>query len=312
MEGRGKCWMMDTPITTFTQYYKKKYGQPVGKIALDVGIVCPNRDRGGCIYCAAVNFTPYYLKKGDTIDKQLQKGKSFLAKRKFVKYFAYFQQETTTAMAADDLLPTLTVPLADPDCIGLIISTRPDYIEQDLLNGLREIRKTHKKEILVELGLQSAHDATLKFLNRNHSFQDFVDAVERIQRFDFIELGVHLILGLPGEDLRDMIATIHEIRNLKIDYIKFHHLQVIRGTKLQAMYESEPFAVYDAHEYLTMVAELLGHIPPQVVMHRLWSTADPRLLIAPQWGTPAPARLHNELLQIMEEKGLYQGRYLEP
>ena len=303
--------MIESPITTFTQYYKKKYGQPVGKIALDVGIVCPNRSRGGCVYCAAVNFTPYYLEKGDSIDKQLHKGRTFLAKRKFAKYFAYFQQETTTALATAELLPKLTVPMADPDCIGLIISTRPDYVHNDLLNGLREIRNKHKKEVLVELGLQSAHDGTLKLLNRNHSFQDFVDAVERIQRFDFIELGVHLILGLPGEDLRDMIATIHEIRRLKIDYIKFHHLQVIRDTRLHEMYESEPFAVYDALAYLTVVAELLGHIPPQVVMHRLWSTADPRLLIAPLWGTPAAAWLHNELLRIMRERGLFQGKYLE-
>jgi radical SAM protein (TIGR01212 family) len=303
---------MEAVINTFTQYYKKKYGESVGKIALDVGVVCPNRSRGGCVYCAAVNFTPYYLEKGDTIAKQLEKGRSFLIKRKFRKFFAYFQQETTTAMATAELLPMLTVPLADPGCIGLIISTRPDYVHNDLLKGLDEIRKRHKKEILIELGLQSAHDTTLKLLNRNHTFQDFVDAVERIQRFDFVELGVHLILGLPGEHLRDMIATIHEIRSLKIDYIKFHHLQVIRDTKLQAIYESEPFVVYDAHEYLAMVAELLGHIPPQVVMHRLWSTAEPRLLIAPQWGTPAPARLHNELQRIMKERGLFQGKYLEP
>jgi radical SAM protein (TIGR01212 family) len=307
-----KTVRMDTVINTFTQYYKKKYGQPVGKIALDAGVVCPNRSKGGCIYCAAVNFTPYYLEKGDSIDKQLQKGRSFLAKRNFVKYFVYFQQETTTAMATADLLPKLTTPLTDPDCIGLIVSTRPDYIHHDLLNGLQVIGESYNKEILIELGLQSAHDATLKLLNRNHTLQDFVDAVERIQQFDFIELGVHLILGLPGEDLQDMIATIDEIRRLKIDYIKFHHLQVIKGTKLQAMYESEPFAVYDAYDYLTLVAELLGHIPPQVVMHRLWSTADPQLLIAPQWGSPAPARLHNELLRIMQKKGIYQGRYLEP
>lgn len=303
---------MAKPINTFTRYYKVKYGQPVGKIALDAGVICPNRSRGGCIYCAAVNFTPYYLGKGDPIEKQLQKGRIFLSKRNFVKYFAYFQQETPTAMATAELLPKLATPLADPDCIGLIISTRPDYVAHELLNGLQEMRKRCSKEILIELGLQSAHDATLKLLNRNHTFQDFVDAVKRIQRLDCVELGVHLILGLPGEDLRDMVVTIDEIRNLKIDYIKFHHLQVIRGTKLQAMYESEPFAVYDAHEYLAMVAELLGHIPPQVVMHRLWSTADPRLLIAPQWGAPAPARLHDRLLRIMGEKGLYQGRYLEP
>jgi len=303
---------MEPFINTFTRFYKKKYGQPVGKIALDAGIVCPNRSMGGCIYCAAVNFTPYYLEKGDAIETQLEKGRMFLAKRGFRKYFAYFQQETTTALVASELLPQLVVPFSDPDCIGLIISTRPDYVDDDLLVGLSGLRERYGREILVELGLQSAHDATLRFLNRNHTFVDFVEAVNRIQRCQTIELGVHLILGLPGESFQEMLATIEAVRRLNIDYIKFHHLQVIRNTRLQEIFMAESFTVYDQHQYLALLAELLGHVPARAVIHRLWSTADPRLLIAPLWGTPAPARLHADLLQIMNEKSLSQGCYCKP
>jgi len=236
----------------------------------------------------------------------------FLAKRGFRKYFAYFQQETTTALAASELLPQLAVPFSDPDCIGLIISTRPDYVNDDLLAGLSGFRKRYGREILIELGLQSAHDVTLSFLNRNHTFADFVDAVNRIQRRRTIELGVHLILGLPGEGFEEMLATVKAVRRLNIDYIKFHHLQVIRNTRLQEIFTGEPFTVYDQHQYLALLAELLGHVPARAVIHRLWSTADPRLLIAPRWGTPAPARLHADLLRIMNEKSLSQGIHCAP
>jgi radical SAM protein (TIGR01212 family) len=303
---------MDPFINTFSQYYKKKYGQQVGKIALDAGVVCPNRSRGGCIYCAPENFTPYYLEKGDTVAMQLQKGRTFLAHRGFKKYFAYFQQETTTALVASELLPQLAIPFSDPDCIGLIISTRPDYVQDELLTGLSGFRERYDREVLIEVGLQSARDVTLRFLNRNHTFADFEDVIGRLRSCQGIELGVHLILGLPGEGFPEMLATINAVRRLDIDYLKFHHLQVIRGTRLAEIFMAEPFTVYDQHRYLTLLAELLGHVPSRVVIHRLWSTADPRLLIAPQWGAPAPARLHNDLLAIMKEKSLCQGSYLEP
>jgi len=299
---------MPYPINTFKQYYGNKYGQPVGKIALDAGLQCPNRKKGGCIYCSAESFTPFYLQKGDSIATQLKKGKNFLKKKGFVKHFAYFQQETTTAAPLTELIPQFSLALSDRDCIGLIISTRPDYVEEDLLAQLARIaEQAGDKEILFELGLQSAHDRTLDFLNRNHTYEDFVRAVGKIRGHGTIVLGVHLILGLPGEDLEDMLATVRRICDLGVDYIKFHHLQVVKDTRLHEIYEQKPFKTFQPLEYLEVLADILTYIPGEVVIHRLWSTAAPDLLVGPCWNLPS-YKLNNTLLQIMRERSLYQGK----
>jgi radical SAM protein (TIGR01212 family) len=301
---------MRPPITTFKQHYARNYGEPVGKIALDAGLVCPNRLQGGCIYCAPDSFRPFYLETGDSIETQLSKGRIFLARRGVAKYFGYFQQETTTAAPRTDLMPQFEHVMAARDCVGLIISTRPDFVGRELLDDLEQLRQRHGKEIVIELGLQSARNATLRFLNRNHSVEDFTAAVDRIQRAGEIEVGVHLILGLPGEKFQDMVQTVRLIAGLGLGHVKFHHLQVIRGTKLHAMYVARPFPVFDSHDYFRLLAELLGYIPPQVIIHRLWSTSPPALLVAPHWHRAIP-QLQDDLLHIMEERSLYQGRYLE-
>jgi hypothetical protein len=131
---------MPLPITTFKLHYSAKYRCSIGKIALDAGVVCPNRARGGCVYCSAQSFKPYYIEAGDGIAVQLKKGKLFLTKRGFEKYFAYFQQETTTAAPTAFLMPLLSLPLADESCVGLIISTRPDCLEEEFLFNCRRCR----------------------------------------------------------------------------------------------------------------------------------------------------------------------------
>jgi radical SAM protein (TIGR01212 family) len=297
---------MIQPITTFKQHYTRNYGEPVGKIALDAGMVCPNRVKGGCIYCTPDSFRPFYLEAGDSIETQLSKGRMFLARRGIAKYFGYFQQETTTAVHRTDLMPQFEHVMADRDCVGLIISTRPDFVDHELLADLELLRQRLGKEMVIELGLQSARNATLRFLNRNHSVEDFTAAVECIQRAGAIEVGVHLILGLPGENSQDMLQTVGLITGLGLGHVKFHHLQVIRGTKLHAMYLAQPFPVFDSQDYFRLLAELLGYIPPQVIVHRLWSTSPPELLVAPHWHRAIP-QLQDDLRLIMEERSLYQG-----
>lgn len=299
-------------INTFSKYYRNKYGGPVGKIALDAGLVCPNREKGGCIYCSAKSFTPFYLEKGDAIATQLEKGRAYIKSKKFAKYFSYFQQETTTAAPLDELAPMFTLAASGPDCIGLILSTRPDYLEDGLLDTFAGLSKSApaRKEILIELGLQSGHDRTLELLNRNHSFNDFAETAARIKKHPEIELGVHLILGLPGEDLPEMIETINKVVELGVDYIKLHHLQIIKGTPLQDLFYKEPFKVYGPGEYLEMLAELLGHIPKRIVLHRLWSTADPDLLYLPRWDMFS-YELNTQLMSIMDERNINQGTFVD-
>lgn len=294
-------------INLFSRHCRRRYGQAVGKIALSLGRVCPNRRQGGCTYCAPASFTPYYLDAGGSIADQLARGRRFLLSRKYRRYFAYFQQETSTAGPVAELIPAFAQAMAGPDCVGLIVSTRPDCLGEEVVQALAALRRREQgKEILIEVGLQSAHDPTLRRINRNHSYQDFVKAAQRVKAAGLF-LGVHLIVGLPGEDFDDMLATVRKVAEIGVDAIKFHHLQVIRGTVLHQEYQASPFAVYLPHEYLTILARLLAHVPAPVVIHRLWSSSDPSLLEQPDWGGLGAHELHAMLAGIMEREGLRQG-----
>ena len=229
---------MPTPvIRTFSYHYREKYGHVVGKIPVDMGQPCPNRIHGGCIFCRAVSFTPSYIQNTDDLLKQVDAGKKHLLKGRFKKYFAYFQQETCTALPVEQLLPAFHLLLTDVDCVGLILSTRPDYVEKKLIEPLAELVKETNKECLFELGLQSIHERSLKLLNRNHSFTDFQKAVQLIKETGCFELGAHLIFGIPGESEEDMLFSVRTVCKLGVNALKLHHLQVIRETPLQKLYE---------------------------------------------------------------------------
>jgi radical SAM protein (TIGR01212 family) len=293
-------------IRTFSYHYREKYGQPIGKIAVDIGHPCPNREKGGCIFCRSAGFTPAYLLKTDNIAVQIAKGKKSLLKGRFKKYLTYFQQETATAIAAEKLLPICDLALRDSNCIGIIISTRPDYIENEFLSGLAAILGSTRKECLIELGVQSAHEKSLTFLNRNHSFEDVRNAVQRIRQYKVFETGAHLILGIPGENEEDMIATVQTMCGMGISAVKLHHLQVIRDTPLHDMYVRGEVRLFSFEEYSQLLLKILPVISTEVTIHRLWATSHPDLLVAPRWNILA-AVLSKKLLGKMVENGIYQG-----
>lgn len=296
-------------IRTFSSHYREKYGQAIGKIPLDLGIPCPNRTMGGCIFCRPSSFTPGYLQSTDSINRQVERGKASLLASRFRVYFAYFQQETATALPPEELLPVCRQALRDPDCLGLIFSTRPDYVDQRLLDLLAELVEETGKDCLFELGLQSIHTKSLQLLNRNHSYQDFTDAVHRIMAMGCFEIGVHLILGIPGESEAEMRTSVEEVCGHDIRALKLHHLQVITGTPLHAMYDKGRVPVFTRQGYLQLLVRLLPLIPADVVLHRLWATAHPAQLIAPKWGVLA-AELSGQLQRMMEQQGVYQGSKL--
>jgi len=300
--------MDNQPVNTFSLHYRKKYGQVVGKIPLDTGIVCPNRQHGGCLYCRADSFTPSYLDKNDSIAVQLDLGKRFLLRDRFRLFFGYFQQETSTALPSARLIPMLAEVLADKNCVGIIISTRPDSLDQPLLEKLAELAGQTGKEFLLEIGLQSFHEQSLQLLNRNHNVTDFIDSVTRIQALQGLQIGVHLILGIPGESEVDMHTTLRAVSDLGVDAIKLHHLQVIHDTPLHAMHCQQEIPVYTADSYLELLTRLLPAIPEHIVMHRLWSTSHPELLVAPRWDLFA-ANLSAQLKEMMGEQGVYQGKF---
>lgn len=296
-------------INLFSQHYRRKYGQPVGKIALGLGRPCPNRQLGGCVFCSPASFTPYYLQGADEITTQLAKGRLFLDSRKFSRYFAYFQQETATVGPLAELATAFRLATAGPGCVGLIVSTRPDCLGAEILAELADLGQG--REVLVEIGLQSAHDRTLRFLNRNHTVADFIETANRVKAAG-LALGVHLIVGLPGEEFLDMLATVKLVAELRVDAVKFHHLQVIKDTPLHRIYHERPFPLLAAPDYLLILARLLAHIPAEVVIHRLWSSSDPALLVQPRWGGLGAQQLHAILAAIMEREGLRQGSGCRP
>ena len=296
-------------VHRFSRHYRLRYGGPVGKIALDLGVVCPNRQRGGCTYCRPAGFTPFYLEAGDPVAVQLAKGRRYLQDKRFARYFAYFQQETPTAAPLDLLFDACRMALADPACIGIIVSTRPDVLPDAFLDRFASLAAAEpEREFWVELGLQSAHDETLARINRNHTWADFADAMQRLAARPVLGRGAHLILGLPGEGPEEMRETVHRVAALGVDAVKFHHLQVIAGTDLARQHARRPLALFEPDGYLALLAELLTLLPRRIVVHRLWSTADPDLLVAPRWNLSSH-ELNRRLTAIMRRRGLRQGRY---
>ncbi|MGE4559412.1 MAG: radical SAM protein, partial [Desulfobulbus sp.] len=245
---------VDRPrIRTFSLHCRERYGRAVGKIPLDLGVPCPNRAQGGCIFCRPAGFTPASLRPDDSIDQQIDRGKQLLLKGRFRHYLAYFQQETCTALANERLLPILHRILADPDCLGLILSTRPDAIACGLPPELSRLVQRSGKDCLIELGLQTCHERSLHWLNRNHGYGDFLGAVERLARYERLRIGVHLILGIPGESEADMRQTLQNVCGLPIHALKLHHLQVIRDTPLHDLYQRGQVPVLSLDAYMELL-----------------------------------------------------------
>jgi len=294
-------------IRTFSVDCRERFGQAIGKIPLDLGIPCPNRGKGGCVFCRPASFTPFSLRTTDPLDEQIRRGKQFLLRGRFSRYFGYIQQETATALATSRLLALLAPLLDDPDCLGLILSTRPDTVADDLPAALAELIDRSGKQCLIELGLQSIHPASLQLLNRNHSFEDFLAAVRGIQAVGSLQIGVHLILGIPGESEAEMLATVQTVCGLGIQALKLHHLQVIRDTPLHRLFSQGQVEVFSQEQYLELLLRLLPRIPAAITLHRLWSTAHPDLLVAPRWQSIS-GQLSQYLQRMMAERDIRQGQ----
>ena len=210
-------------------------------------------------------------------------------------------------MPAGELLPILAGLLADADCVGLIISTRPDFVPIALLRPLADLVTASGKDCLFELGLQSVHERSLRLLNHHHSFADFTSAAERILAAGCFSLGVHLIFGIPGESQEDMLTSLKTVCAMGITALKLHHLQVLRGTTLAAWFAEGRVNLFTQEGYLNFLLRALPHVPSGVTMHRLWATAHPDLLLAPRWNCLA-GTLSALLQKKMAELGICQGQ----
>jgi radical SAM protein (TIGR01212 family) len=275
----------DFPYQDLNSYLKGRFGQRVQKITLDAGLTCPNRDgrvgTGGCLYCNARGSGTGAWARGLNLPAQMKAGMAALARRYgATRFIAYFQSFSNTYAPQETLRKLYDAALAFPGVAGLSIGTRPDCLEDDVLDLLAGYAR--ERLVWLELGLQSAHDRTLARLNRGHDVACFTTAVERAAARG-LEVVAHVILGLPGEDAGDMAATAAYLARLPVQGVKIHLLYVIRGSGLARLHEAGEYVCLTEEQYIDLVVDFIERLPPQVVIHRL--TGDPHAeeLVAPAW-----------------------------
>lgn len=294
-------------LRTFSVDCRVRFGESIGKIPLDLGIVCPNRSRGGCIFCAPASFTPGYLTPRKSLSEQIEAGRKSLIRDRFRRYFAYFQQESCTAGSPELLFKSFIECLEQKECCGLILSTRPDCLDDSLIEGLESLVRQYNKECQIELGLQTIHKRSLALLNRNHSLEDFTKSIGKLQKSGSFRVGAHLIFGIPGETETEMLATVDHVCSMGLHSLKIHHLQVIRNTSLEQMYCRGEVLLWSRQGYLEFLLRVLPRIPNRIVLHRLWTSSHPSHLVAPRWNV-LPHVLSKELHLEMEKRGIIQGQ----
>ncbi|MDQ6960106.1 MAG: TIGR01212 family radical SAM protein [Mariprofundaceae bacterium] len=309
MANRDGYGLHSVLINSFGYYLKQRFPQKVHKVTVDAGFTCPNRDgskgRGGCSYCNNKSFNPNRRREVPAIEQQIEAGKAVVRKRTgATRVLAYFQAYSNTYAPLSELEDRYAQALACPDVVGLSISTRPDCIDAGVVDLLSSYRD-QGYEIWLEIGLQSAHDVTLKRIRRGHDFATYAQAV-RLIRARGLPVCTHLILGLPGENRDMMMQTLERMMDTGTDGIKFHPLHIVRHTLLAHEWKREPFPLLSQHEYVSLVCDMLEHIPPRYVVHRLTGTASQNMLLAPSWCTKKWAVI-NAIHAEMQRRGSHQG-----
>ena len=276
------------PYYDFGDYLRKRFPFKVQKVSVNAGFTCPNRDGtvgvGGCTYCNSRTFNPDYCHSPSGISGQLQEGIRFFAhKYPAMKYLAYFQAYTNTYASLETLIQKYGEALECKDVVGLVIGTRPDCMPDELLDYLAKLAES--VYIQVEYGVESASDATLRRINRGHTFQQAVDAIRRTHERG-IPVGAHLILGLPGESREVIVSHADRISTLPVDTLKLHQLQIIRHTAMEKEFIMHPeqFKFYTSHEYAELAVDFLERLNPRIAVDRFISQSPKELLIAPDWG----------------------------
>lgn len=299
---------MNRYYNDYSTWIKTVLPYKVQKISIDAGFSCPNRDGkisyGGCVFCDNRTFNPSYCNPKKSISQQILEGKKFFGnKYPDMKYLAYFQAFTNTYAPIDELKRMYSEALEIEDVVGIVIGTRPDCISDDLLDFLEELNK--RTFVIIEYGIESANDKTLKKINRGHDFECSRDAICRTHEHGILCCG-HVILGLPGENEEECFNQARTISQLPIDILKIHQLQVIKGTKLAAQYAERPFKVYSVDEYIKLLAEYIRNLNPDIVLERFVSQSPSDMLIAPKWGLKN-YEFTNLFMNYLKKENIKQG-----
>ncbi len=296
----------------FGSYLKHKFGTKVHKISIDAGFDCPNRTPGknetGCAWCENSSFNPNPRSKERSVSEQAELGVKILRKRLGVGLFiAYFQAYTNTYAPTETLYQLYSQALSTEGIVGLAIGTRPDCIDTKKLDMLAELARKHY--VLLEYGLQTASNQTLTRMNRGHTVEDYIQAME-LSRGRGIELCTHIITHLPGEGRAAAFESLHTALNSGTDGLKLHNLHIVKDSRLGSSYQQEPFYLPSKDEHVNLVCDLLEVTPPEIIIHRLWGAATTRQRhIAPDWCLD-----HNGVRYAIEQefarRGSFQGSRL--
>jgi uncharacterized protein len=309
-------WGHERRFNAYSNYFRKIYGARIQKVSIDAGFTCPNRDgtrgRGGCTYCNNDAFNPSYCIPEKSVSQQIEEGIEFHKRRysEASSYLAYFQAYSNTYAEIEKLKILYKEALAYPGIKGLIIGTRPDCISDEVLEYLQVL--AGKCYLAVEYGIESCYNKTLVRINRGHTFEEAKEAVEKTAALG-IKTGAHFIFGLPGETREAMLEEADIISNLPLTTVKFHQLQIIRGTAMENEYRIKPsdFNLFSWDDYLDFIILFLERLNPDIVVERLTGEAPPRFLAVDAWGKKRTDQIVSLVEKRLEELDTWQGRKYE-
>ena len=298
----------------FTGYYKARYGERLQKLVLDAGFTCPNRDgtvgTGGCTYCDNAAFHPGYSTPGKSLREQLDEGIAFhrVRYRNASRYLAYFQSFSNTYAPLEVLRARYEEALAHPAVAGLVIGTRPDCVDEEKLDYLASLRD-RGKVVTVEYGIESCYDETLRHIRRGHDFACAEEAVRRTAARG-LDVGAHFILGLPGETREMLLDQCGRINALPLLSVKFHQLQLVRGTAMEAEFDRHPerFLRLGLEDYLDLVIDILERLRPDLYIERIAGEVPPRFVRETPWGLIRNFQILHLLDERLESRDTWQGR----
>ena len=308
-------WGDNRRFNSYSNYFTKQFGGRVQKISIDAGFSCPNRDgkisTGGCTFCSNEAFNPSYCNPEKSIKQQIEEGIEFHQRRyrRANKYLAYYQPFSNTYKPLEELKGIYQQSLDVPEITGIVIGTRPDLIGEGILQYLNKIQKTHY--VMLEYGVESVYDETLKRVNRGHDFATAEKAIRMTADYG-IPCGVHFIFGLPGESKEMMLDAADVISSLPLTTVKFHQLQIFKGTKMAEEYLEHPeaFHLFDLEEYIDFVIDFAERLNPDIVIERFAGEVPPRYLISEPWMKLRYDEVLARIEKRMAERDTWQGKML--
>lgn len=311
------AWGDERRYNSYAGYFRRLFGRRMQKLSVDAGFSCPNRDgriaTGGCTFCNNGAFTPSYCSRGLSITRQIEEGVAFhrWRYREAQRYLVYFQSFSNTYAPLEVLRERYGEALAHPDVAGLIIGTRPDCVDEAVLDYLAELARD--RYVAVEYGIESVYDASLRAVNRGHDFATAERAV-RMTTERGLACGAHFILGLPGETDEMVLEGVKAINRLNLTTVKFHQLQIFRDTAMAQEFDEHPerFRFWTVDAYIDLVVEVLRRLRPDVVVERFASEAPPRYHHGPNWGLIRNEELWRRLEERLRERDSYQGELYCP